>query len=143
VTGDLYFLEATRLYRLSSAVVDSDIARTGWSKDVYNRSDVAVDGIDITVEGVYTASDGVGHEDGTPPPAFPPVPSGPNTILRWSGPPTIPVNGHLRIAFYTSKLGPFVILGAHWKLNGVEVTCPVQASPKIYFMPGHLPGLHI
>jgi hypothetical protein len=93
----------------------------GLNKDFYNTTSSVADGVDIILQGVYSSV--WGHFDGYPPHQFTNfsvVPAGPNTILRWSGGTTIPVNDKAHVGFFVVGT-QYQALGVIWRSGGSSI----------------------
>jgi hypothetical protein len=129
--GDLYFLDDTQLYRLPSDSVRVGLPQFGLTKVCKNKTGQSADGIDVVLQGTFTAADIV--PDNATPSAwnagFTIVPAGANTILRWTdgGTTTVAPNGTAHIGFHTYKL-PANILYVEWKHAGAVIACVTQPS---------------
>jgi hypothetical protein len=129
--GDLYFLDDTQLYRLPSDSVSVGLPQFGLAKYGKNRTGQSADGIDVVLQGTFTAADIV-PDNATPAgwnSGFTIVPDGANTILRWTdgGTTTVAPNGTAHIGFHTYKL-PVNILYVEWKHAGAVTGCVTQVS---------------
>lgn len=98
---------------------------SGVNKDIRNNTGSTANGVDILLEGTWTNADLRSHYNG-PFPNFVLIPSGTNTILRWSGATVLP--GQLRHVGYSVWAHSSTILGVFWTFNGNAVGCAPQCN---------------
>ena len=102
------------------------------NKDFQNNTGQAVDDIEWLLQGTYSSV--ISHYDGPYPgqlnttfSSFTIVPSGANTLLRWSGGASIPSGGFAHVGF-TVPGSSVTTLGASWTIGGVYAGCVHQVS---------------
>jgi hypothetical protein len=115
----------------------------GFTKDFTNTTSSVADGVDITLQGVYTSV--MAHFDGYPAhhfTSFSVVPAGQNTILRWSGGTTIPVNDKVHLGFFV--LGSqYQLVSGLWKSGAGAVGLIDQINTRPHLTSAPSPALTI
>ena len=123
---------ATATLTVVGLLPDGTCPQSSVNKDFTNSTGHTVDGIEWLVQGVYTSVNW--HYDGPYPgqpnstfSSFAIVPSGPNTLFRWSGTASIPSGGVAHVGFCV--LGTSITtLSVAWTLGGVPTNCVHQVS---------------
>lgn len=111
---------------------DCEVPTVSANKDFQNNTGQAVDDIEWLIQGTYSSV--ISHYDGPYPTqpnstfsSFTIVPSGANTLLRWSGGASIPNGGFAHVGFVVPGIS-LTTLGASWTIGGVFAGCAHQVS---------------